>query len=102
MDKFKAVQKMIQMLETENPPLFVVMFRPGSGYEIAGQQHEKLHLTVSVHHTSFIHQTQEGFECIALLPPDTTSNSEIWDPESSDGLVETCLNVRLQNIVRID
>jgi hypothetical protein len=102
MDKFKAVQKMIQMLETENPPLFVVMFRPGSGYEIAGQQHEKLHLTVSVHHTSFIHQTQEGFECIALLPLNTTGNMEIWDPESSDGLVETRLNVRLQNIARID
>ncbi len=43
MDKFKAVQKMIQMLQTDNPPLFVVMFRPGSGYEVAGQEHEKLH-----------------------------------------------------------
>jgi hypothetical protein len=27
---------------------------------------------------------------------------EIWDPESSDGLVAARLNVRLQNIVRID
>ena len=93
---------MIQMLETENPPLFVVMFRPGSGYEIAGQQQEKLHLTVSVHHTSFIHQTQEGFEYIDLLPLNTTGNLEIWEPESSDGLVETRLNVRLQSIVRTD
>jgi hypothetical protein len=32
MDKFKAVEKMIQMLQTENPPLFVAMLRPGSGY----------------------------------------------------------------------
>lgn len=102
MDKFKAVQKMIQMLHTENPPLFVVMFRPGSGYEVAGQEYEKLHLTLSVHHTSFIHQTQEGFECIARFPSSTTGNAGIGDPELSNEPVETRLNVRLQNIARID
>jgi hypothetical protein len=102
MDKFKAVQKMIQMLQTDNPPLFVVMFRPGNGYEVAGQEHEKLHLTVSIHHTSFINQTQEGFECIARFPSGTTDNAGIWNPELSDELVETHLNVRLQNIARID
>jgi hypothetical protein len=102
MDKFKAVQRMIQMLQMENPPLFVVMFRPGSGYQLAGQQHEKLHLTVSVHHTSFIHQTQEGFECIARFPSGATDDTGIWDPELNSGLVETHLNVRLRNIARID
>jgi hypothetical protein len=82
---------MIQMLQTENPPLFVVMLRPGSGYEIAGQGHEKLHLTVSAHHTSFIHQTQEGFECVARFLSDTADTIGIWDPESSDGLVRPAL-----------
>jgi hypothetical protein len=102
MDKFEAVEKMIQMLQTEDSPLFVVMLRSGSGYEIAGQGQEKLHLTVSAHHTSFIHQTQEGFECVARFPSDTADNAGIWDPELSDGLMETHLNVRLQSIVRID
>jgi hypothetical protein len=102
MDKFKAVQRMINMLHTENPPLFVVMFQPGSGYEIGGQQQEKLHLTVSMYHTSFIHQTQEGFECVARFPANDAANLGIWDPALSDALVEERVNVRLQNIARID
>jgi len=99
MDKFKAVEKMLQM---KDPPLFVVMLRPGSGHQIAGQGQEKLHLTVSARHTSFIRQTQDGFECAALFPSDMTEHPGIWDPELSNGLVETRLNVRLQSIVRID
>jgi hypothetical protein len=51
---------------------------------------------------SALHQTQEGFECITHFPSDATDNTRIWDPELSDGLVETHLNVRLQSIVRID
>lgn len=102
MGKLEAVQKMIQMLQAENPPLFVVMLRPGSGYEIEGHQHEKLHLTVSTHHTPFINQTEDGFECIALFPSDTASNVGIWDPELAHQPVETYLNVRLRSIARID
>jgi hypothetical protein len=102
MNKLEAVQKMIQMLQMECPPLFVVMLRPGSGYEIEGHQHEELHLTVSTHHTPFIHQTEDGFECIALFPSDTTSNNGIWDPELAHQTVQTRLNVRLRNIARID
>lgn len=102
MDKFKAVQRMIDMLQTENPPLFVVMFRPGSGYKIAGQQHEKLHLTVSMYHTSLVRQTQEGFECVARFPADAAEDLGIWDPALDDGLVKTRVNVSLQNIARID
>jgi hypothetical protein len=68
-DKFKAVHKMIQMLEAEDPPLFVVMFRPGSGYEIAGQQQEKLHLTLFVHHTSFISPDSRRFRVHRPLSP---------------------------------
>jgi hypothetical protein len=102
MNKLEAVQKMIQMLQMECPPLFVVMLRPGSGYEIEGHQHEELHLTVSTHHTPFIHQTEDGFECIALFPSDTTSNNGIWDPELTHQTVQTHLNVRLRNIARID
>jgi hypothetical protein len=49
------------------PALFVVMLRPGSGYEIAGQGRKSC-LTVSAHHTSSIHQTQEGLECVARFP----------------------------------
>jgi hypothetical protein len=51
MRKVEAVQKMIQMLQLDKPPLFVVILQPGSGYKIDGYQHEELHLTVSAHHT---------------------------------------------------
>jgi hypothetical protein len=102
MGKLEAVQKMIQMLQADNPPLFVGMLRPGSGCEIKGHPHEELHLTVSTHHTPFIHQTEDGFECITLFPSDTTSSTGIWDPELTHQLVETHLNVRLRNIARID
>jgi hypothetical protein len=78
------------------------MLRPGSGYEIDGHQHEELHLTVSTHHTPFIHQTEDGFECIALFPSNVTSSTGIWDPELTHQVVETYLNVRLRNIARID
>jgi hypothetical protein len=78
MRKVEAVQKMIQMLQLDKPSLFVVMLRPGSGYKIDGYQHEELHLTVSAHHTPSIHQTEDGFECIALFPSDMTDNTGIW------------------------
>jgi hypothetical protein len=81
MRKVEAVQKMIQMLQLDKPPLFVAMLRPGSGYKIDGYQHEELHLTVSAHHIPSIHQTEDGFECIALFPSDKSDNTGIWNPE---------------------
>ena len=39
---------------------------------------------------------------MARFPSDTADTIGIWDPESSDGLVETRLNVRLQSIIRTD
>jgi hypothetical protein len=93
--KFFAVKNMIDLLKLDSPAKFHVSL---DTYYIEGEPYPTAALTVSVHHTLNIRQTNTGFECDAFYPPRMITANGQRGKEVINGRITVRMRVDLKNI----
>jgi hypothetical protein len=96
--KALAVKKMIDLLDSEKPPVFQVLLLR---YYIDNKPYECSMLTVTPDYTPNIHQTETGFECDAFFPPDRLEEHAKTGKEAVHGGIKVKMRVDMKDVVAI-
>jgi hypothetical protein len=96
--KFRAVQEMIEMLNSlESSQFHVMLFK----YYIDTEPYSTSALTVSHVCTPNIREAPNGFECDAFFPPEMLRSQEKEGKEEINGTIKVRLYVNLDDVVGI-
>jgi hypothetical protein len=96
--KFFAVKTMIDMLNSNEPPIFFVMLFK---YYIEGEMYRASGLTISSGHTPNIRQTQTGFECDAFFEPHMLTPGGRKGKETVNRVMKVRMKVMYEDIMII-